>query len=291
MTTIAGGQLHSTQTTPDFVEPTRDLATNLVRGWGFQTVFGRRVGIAVNTTADVWSGPTATRPLVVSGTKTMYVKSDSVSDTLATLSGARLVGVTYIDGNGDWRQSDLLPLNGTSNVMITTKPSTPLVTETQSFTLPDGTSVPAQIFRIQDVQVFVAAGATELSPRVVNVGNLTIVDGAGTVFEHVPAGAGRSRAACFHVPRLFTGRLTFVPVGSPGGQGTFFVGTTFGSGTAWALLPLAAVNSGNALFRNDAACTPIVSRSDVQVVVSIASNNSDATAILQVRLEPAPVAA
>lgn len=266
--------------------PQRDIHHQNMRGWNFQTAFGRRLMIPTNTTADVWPGAAATRPLPT-GPTTMAITSSSASDQYGA-SGAQFVGVSFIDDQGDWRMSDLIPVLGTSLSTITYQPNATLNTDGGTFTVPGGDSIAAPIYRIQDMAVVVALGATEAAPRVNNIGSISAVDQAtGTVqYDVIAAGRGRSASCAFHCPRNYRGHITYVPVGSSEGRGEFAAAITVGPGTAWQLVPLTTVNSSAALFQGDPVCTPIFPQADVQVIVSVGSNNINALSILQVRLEP-----
>lgn len=262
-----------------------DTNTQLTPGWSYQPVFGRRLNVPNGATHDIWPGVATTRPLPLAA-KPMFVRSSSASDAFG-VSGAQLCVVTFLDQNYDWRVSDLVVMQGTTDVPITYDPNRALATVELGTPAPPGpNSVTANVLRVQDVFVVSSLGATEAVPRVNNVGAISVVDGSGTVFDLIPIGAGRSRSAAFTCPRGFRGRLTYIPFGTARGQGTAFIGTTFGEGTAWQLLPLAAVDSATSLFENDAITTPIQPTADVQARIQTASNNIDVTCIMQFRLEP-----
>lgn len=267
---------------PVDITPVLDANADVLRGWGFQVAFGQRFNVPNNSLADIWTGTATTRPLPLAG-KPMSIVSTSASD-----NATRLVGITFVDDAGDWRTSDLLPLNGLTPVPITYKPGQELVTEGATPTLPDGTSTPATIYRVQDVAVFVAGGATEAAPRVSNIGVLTIVDTATAtvVYDHIPIGFGRSQTAAFHVPRGYSARLTRVQVGTARGSGRVDIASTFGLGTAFQRLPLTPLNDAAVIFINDASTTPIEPRSDLQALIVAGSNSIDVSCILQLRLKP-----
>lgn len=264
-----------------------DVNTDLLATWGFQTAFGQRFGVANGTTADIWAGTTLVRPLPLVPTL-MSIVSTSASDTAASVLGARFVQITWIDAAGDWRTSDLLPLNGLTPVPITYKPGDRLVTQGVIPSPPDGTSIAAPIFRIQDVAVILASGSTVAAPRVYNVGTLRIRDTAtGTIiFENVPIGYGRASSACFHCPRKYEARLTRVHVGTARGSGRVDINVTFGLGTAWQRVPLVPLNDSAVVFLNDSAATPIEARADLQANITAGSNNIDVSCVLQFRIKP-----
>jgi len=279
--------INQPQTVLDVIQ-TLDLDIDVIPGQGTHSAFGVRLGIPVNATVDVWAGIAATRPLPLAP-KAMFVVSSSASDTFG-VSGAQLVLVSFIDENGDWRNSDLLPMNGLTNVPITYKPTDGVLGNESEPpagpTVPSGSSVVANIFRVQDVNVVLALGATEALPKVNNIGDIRVVGPAAVVFERIPPGAGRSRSAAFHCPRGYTARLTYAPLGVVRGQGAAYIAANFGLGTAWNVLPVAAVDGATALFDPDAATTPVSPRADVQGVMVAASNSIDASFILQFRLVP-----
>jgi len=263
------------------------LRTSLARNEGSHPAFGERLAIPNNTTADVWAGVATKRPLPLAP-KPMFVVSSSAGDTFG-VSGAQLVLVTFIDELGDWRNSDLLVMNGLSNVAVTYKPTDGILGRANRPptppTPPSGSSVPASVFRVQDASVVTSLGATEDAPSTNNLGNVDVRDGGGKVFDRIPIGAGRSRSASFHCPRGHAAKLTYAPFGSALGRGTAFIGTNFGLGTAWSILPVSSVENTTALFDSDAAVTRIVERTDVQGIVKVGSNNIDVQFMMQFRLE------
>jgi hypothetical protein len=218
----------------------------------------------------------------------MFVVSSSAADTFG-VNGAQLVVVTFIDELGDWRNSDLLVMNGLTNVPVTYKPTDGILGRANRPptppTPPGGSSVIASVFRVQDASVVTSIGATEDTPKSNNLGDISVVDGGGKVFERIPIGAGRSRSAAFHCPRGHAAYLTYAPFGSALGRGTAFISTNFGLGTAWSILPVTAVENTTALFDADSATTRIVERTDVQGSVKVGTNNIDVQFILQFRLE------
>lgn len=268
-------------------ETETDLNATVPQGWSVQPVFGQRFAIPTGTTADIWTGTALVRPLPLVPTP-MSIVSNSANDSLVTALGAQFAQVTFIDELGDWRTSDLLPLNGLTPVPITYKPGQRLVTAGAQPTFPDGTSTEAQIFRVQDVAVLVAPGATVAAPKVFNQGVLRVVDTAtGLIaFDHMPIGYSRSSSAAFHCPRNFGGRLTRVHVGTARGSGRVSINATFGLGTSFQQLPLVPVNDAAVVFLNDAPTTPISQRADIQASIVTGTNNIDVSCVLQVRLIP-----
>lgn len=267
-----------------WAEPTRetyDPLLDVLPGWGFQPAFGQRFNVPNNTTADIWAGTSLIRPLPLAP-KGMSLVSSSAAD-----GATKLAAITFIDEAGDWRASDLRPLNGITPVPITYKPDDRLVTQGATPSPPDGTSVAASIFRIQEIVILVAAGSTEAVPRVVNTGTVRAVDTAtGLItYDAIAPGLNRSSSSAFHCPSGFEARLTRVHTGIVRGQGRVNIATTFGLGTAWQVLPLVPINDGALVFLNDAATTPISERADIQAVVIAGANNIDVSCLLQVRLK------
>lgn len=261
---------------------------DVLPGHGIHPAFGVR-SVPNNSQADVWAGVATTRPLPLAP-KPMFIVSNSAADTFGNVAGAQLSIVSFIDENGDWRNSDLLVMNGINNVPITYKPSDGVLGMTDKPPAPPsppgaGSQI-ANIFRVQDATVVVAAGATEALPKVNNIGDIRVVDGAARVFEVIPIGAGRSRSAAFHCPRGFTARLTYAPVATANGRGTAYIAANFGLGTAWNLLPVAAVDGTTALFAPDPATTPVAERADVQAVIITDQNAIVVSFDMQFRLIP-----
>lgn len=265
-----------------------DLRFDLEYGWGRQPVFGERRAIPNNSTVDIWGGDADTRPLPLAA-KPMWIVSDSADDAFGG-AGANLAYVSFIDEFGDWRNSDLLVMAGLTKVPITYKPSDGIngnaANPAKEPTPPDGSSVIADVFRVQDALIVVAGPATEALPKVTNIGVVDVVDALDVVFERIPATAGRSRSAAFHCPRNHMARLVDAPVATFGGQLEGFIAATFGLGTAWQKVPIIAVDSSAALFKVDPALTPISPRADIQGVVRTQSNQVTVTFLMQFRISP-----
>ena len=264
--------------------PLFDLDVSVPLGWSRQPSFGRRADIATGTTADIWPGAALVRPLPLAPV-TMTVVSTSAADNVGTALGAQIAACSFIDDAGDWRVSDLLLLNGVTPVTVTYKPDQKLASAGAEPSFADATSIAAPIFRLLDAQVLVAAGATAIAPLVTNQGTLNFASG-GVIYEVIPIGTGRSRSCCFHCPRGFTGALTRVHTGSARGAAEIFLAATFGLGTSFQRVPLAALNSTTIVFYNDASTTPIAERADVQLAATAGTNNVDVFGILQIRLMP-----
>lgn len=266
-----------------------DYSINLKQRDGSHPAFGERFAVSVNTTVDAWGGVAATRPLPLAP-KPMFVRSSSAADTFGG-AGTQLLLVSFIDEFGDWRNSDLLVMDGPTNVPITYKPDDGILGNASRMprtpSPPSGESQVASIFRVQDAVVALPGAATEVAPRVNNVGIIRVVDGPGTVFEVIPAGIGRSRSACFHCPRNHKAKLKEAIFAAARGAGRGYIATTFGLGTTWDVIPLAAVSSSTAEFRGDPATTPISPRADVQGVVTTITNDVDMTFSMLIRLQPA----
>jgi hypothetical protein len=271
------------------VEQLLNLDTQVRPGHGFQAVFGQRTAIPVDAEVDLWRGSVDRRPLPLTE-QTMEVVSTDAADSFFLGTGAMLMFVGFIDEFGDWRQSDLIPLNGTTPAAITYKPSDGILGDASrqpaTPSPPGPGSIPANIFRVQDAVVVIAAGATEAVPFASNLGNISVQGtGGGTVFELIPAGAGRSRSAAFHCPRNCTARLVYSPAATERGRAELFIGANFGLGTAWQELPIAAINDDTVLFDGDPAVTPIAERADIQARAKVGTNNIDIFWLLQFRLD------
>lgn len=265
-----------------------DPVFELAPGWSRAFVIGRRFAVGAGVTADVWAGTATTRPLPIAP-KAMSVRSAGAD--IFGVSGAQQVTVTFIDAAGDWRVSDLLPLNGATLVPITYKPTTPLVTRGGTASAVDSSSVAASIFRVQSASVRSSLGATEAAPKVTNVGIITVVDTATglVVFDQIPIGLGRSHSAYFHAPRGYETKVhkmnTFTSRAGGDARAVFDVCVNFGIGTAFQRLGLSMLASGSALFTNDPAVTNIVPRSDFGVVMTPDNNSVDGLAVLEFRLK------
>jgi hypothetical protein len=266
--------------------PSLNVEVDVIRGRGIQTVFGRRPNAANGVLADVWPGTASTRPLPTAP-KPMFVVSTGADQF--GVSGAQLVIVNFIDEDGDWRNSDLLPMAAATPVPVTYKPDDGILGDSsrppRGPTPPSGESIVANVFRVQDAFSVVALGATQAAPRVNNLGVISVIDGAAVQFDVIPIGAGRSRSAAFHVPRNKTARLTSAPIGTAKGRGESFIGTTFGLGTAWQIVPIASIESATVLFESDPAATPISPRSDLAGLI-LPANVIDVTFLMQFRLVP-----
>ena len=270
------------------VEQRLDLAIDVMPGMGVHSAFGHRTGLGVGVEADLWRGAALRRPLPLAA-KAMEVVSTSGGDSFLVGAGAQLALVEFIDENGDWRQSDLLPMLGLTPVAVTYKPTDGVLGDTTrpplTPTPPGAGSVVASIFRVQTALIVVADAPTEADPYRSNVGTVSVQGaGAGVVFEVIPAGKGRSRSGAFHIPRGMTGRLTTAAAATERGSAEISIAVNFGLGTAWQDLPVASLNDDTVLYRGDPPATPIASRADLQARVKSGSNNVDVFWLLQFRL-------
>lgn len=259
--------------------------------WVGHAFVGQRLNVPVSSVADIWGGPTLTRPLPLAA-KGMSIKSSSASDAFPA-SGATLVLVTWMDDAGDWRWSDILPTTGTTPVPITYKASYPLFTDNSAPffpSLPDGSSIAASVFRIQSIGILAAAGATEALPKATNIGDIDVVDTATAtvIYDRIPAGRGVGQSAAFSIPRGFEGLLTKWSAGTERGSGRIsFAASLAGSG-AWQFVTFSSIDSATAVFESDPPTTPIPARTDFLATVRTSSNNIDVSSVVQLRLRPLP---
>lgn len=257
-------------------------------GWTGWIATGHRAAIPNNSSADIWHGAAATRPLPLAP-MAMSVISTSAADDVGTLLGATHAGVSFIDDFGDWRASDRIPLAGLTSRPITYTPSNPLWTRGGRYTTQSGASVPASIYRVQAAEVIAAAGSTEAQPRLgASQGTITVRDTATltVVYEHLIPLDSSSHGACFHVPRFHRGYLTRLWGGVANGTATLQIARNAGPGTAWKSRPLIEVNNSTSMILTDAATAPLPARTDMQGVINVGSNNVNTTLVMQFRLEP-----
>ena len=270
------------------VEQRINLHTSVLAGRGTHAAFGHRTGLDLDDLADIWMGVAARRPLPLVA-QAMEVVSSSAADAYPT-SGALLIVVSFIDENGDWRSSDLLPMAGLTPVAITYKADDGIFGDAsrqpKTPSPPGAGSAVANVFRVIDSIVVIAAGATELLPYASNIGTISVqAAGAGTVFEVIPATRGRSRSSSFHVPRGCAGRLTYASAATERGRAELSLAVNFGLGTAWQEVPITSVNDSTAPFLADPATTPLAPRSDIIGRVKAGTNNIDVAWLLQFRIQ------